>query len=180
MRASLRFTILTRDRFTCGYCGRGAPDVLLQVDHIVPVSKGGTDDEINLLTACRECNGGKSDTIIENHPRSPLSMQTLLELRERAELARSCAQLVVDVAAAQNALEKEMQDAWERIGGYTAPEIASWVLRAVLAAAPVDEIVLEMQQTKASFPNTPGKRLTRHLEQRLQYLARTWRGEEDE
>ena len=37
---ALRFEVFKRDSFTCQYCGRSAPEVVLEVDHIVPVSKG--------------------------------------------------------------------------------------------------------------------------------------------
>lgn len=57
----LRFAILSRDKFTCQYCGRSAPHVELQVDHILPVVKGGTNDRENLITACFDCNMGKHD-----------------------------------------------------------------------------------------------------------------------
>ena len=60
---SLRYRILKRDRFTCSSCGARAPDVELEVDHIIPVSKGGTDEETNLVTKCFECNNGKSNKI---------------------------------------------------------------------------------------------------------------------
>lgn len=56
-----RFEVFKRDDFTCRYCGRKSPDVVLQIDHIVPCSDGGTDDELNLATSCWECNSGKSD-----------------------------------------------------------------------------------------------------------------------
>lgn len=55
----LRFDVLARDRYTCRYCGRKAPDVELVVDHIVPVVKGGTNEPANLVTACEDCNSGK-------------------------------------------------------------------------------------------------------------------------
>ena len=58
---ALRYKILKRDRFTCKSCGARAPDVELEVDHIIPVSKGGTDNESNLITKCKDCNRGKSD-----------------------------------------------------------------------------------------------------------------------
>ncbi len=58
---SLRYKILKRDRFTCQSCGARAPDVELEVDHKIPVSKGGTDDELNLITKCKDCNRGKSN-----------------------------------------------------------------------------------------------------------------------
>ncbi len=55
----LRYEILRRDCFTCQYCGGKAPATRLHVDHIEPVSKGGTDDPRNLRTACIDCNLGK-------------------------------------------------------------------------------------------------------------------------
>lgn len=58
---SLRFKVLKRDNFTCQYCGRKAPKVELQVDHIIPTSKKGKDKLQNLITSCRECNIGKSN-----------------------------------------------------------------------------------------------------------------------
>lgn len=60
-----RFLILQRDRFTCRYCGRKAPEVVLEVDHIKPQSKGGEDIATNLITACQQCNNGKSAFEIE-------------------------------------------------------------------------------------------------------------------
>jgi hypothetical protein len=56
-----RFEVLKRDHFTCQYCGRRAPAVEIEVDHVVPRSAGGTDDLTNLVAACFECNSGKSN-----------------------------------------------------------------------------------------------------------------------
>ena len=58
---TIRWQILTRDNFTCQYCGRKAPDVELHIDHIIPKSKGGTNESENLVVACAECNIGKAD-----------------------------------------------------------------------------------------------------------------------
>ena len=55
----VRWAILLRDDFTCRYCGQFAPNVMLHVDHIRPVTEGGTDDHSNLITACTACNQGK-------------------------------------------------------------------------------------------------------------------------
>lgn len=55
-----RFEVFKRDEFTCRYCGRRSPEVVLEVDHIVPVCEGGSDDAMNLATSCWECNSGKS------------------------------------------------------------------------------------------------------------------------
>lgn len=56
----LRFEILTRDGNTCRYCGAQAPDVKLTIDHVIPVALGGGDESSNLVTACKDCNAGKS------------------------------------------------------------------------------------------------------------------------
>jgi 5-methylcytosine-specific restriction endonuclease McrA len=57
----LRVLVLERDNFTCQYCGRRAPEVVLEVDHYEAQALGGDDETRNLRTACRDCNGGKSD-----------------------------------------------------------------------------------------------------------------------
>ena len=58
-----RFEILTRDSYACQYCGRPAPTVQLVVDHVIPVAEGGNNEDFNLVTACNECNQGKSATL---------------------------------------------------------------------------------------------------------------------
>jgi len=64
MAPALRYYILKRDNFHCQYCGRGIEDgVKLNVDHIIPVSKGGKTEEDNLQTLCWECNIGKGSDI---------------------------------------------------------------------------------------------------------------------
>jgi hypothetical protein len=59
---SLRLQILRRDNHTCQACGAKAPDVPLQIDHVVPVALGGSDEPSNLRTLCEPCNSGKSAT----------------------------------------------------------------------------------------------------------------------
>lgn len=51
--------ILERDGFTCQYCrSEKGP---FEVDHVLPKSRGGTDDYSNLLCACMSCNRSKKD-----------------------------------------------------------------------------------------------------------------------
>lgn len=62
MTSSLRYDILRRDGFRCTICGRSASEgARLEVDHILPVSKGGRTEPSNLRTLCMDCNRGKSD-----------------------------------------------------------------------------------------------------------------------
>jgi hypothetical protein len=66
--ASLRFAVLRRDDFRCGYCGRRAPDVILHVDHRIPWSLGGLTTLDNLTTACQDCNLGKGARHVAESP----------------------------------------------------------------------------------------------------------------
>jgi 5-methylcytosine-specific restriction endonuclease McrA len=52
-------------RYRCGYCRSPQHLVMarLHIDHIIPLARGGTDDEANLWLACPICNGHKSDKI---------------------------------------------------------------------------------------------------------------------
>lgn len=64
MTAPFRHYIKTRDKFACKYCSASVsiePNLLLEVDHIKPVSKGGLSVETNLQTLCWRCNRTKSN-----------------------------------------------------------------------------------------------------------------------
>lgn len=64
MTSKLRQHIKERDNFTCKRCGvsvEDEPHLLLEIDHIVPVSKGGLTTEDNLQTLCWRCNRSKGD-----------------------------------------------------------------------------------------------------------------------
>ena len=64
MTDSLRYDVLRRDRFKCAICGATASDgAKLEVDHIIPISKGGKTQLSNLQTLCKSCNRGKSNKL---------------------------------------------------------------------------------------------------------------------
>lgn len=60
----IRFEVFRRDNFSCVYCGRSAPDVVLHADHKIPWKIVKEHELNNLVTACSECNLGKRDKII--------------------------------------------------------------------------------------------------------------------
>ena len=67
MTKKLREYIKKRDNFTCCNCGNSTykePNLLLEIDHIIPVAKGGCTVEDNLQTLCWKCNRAKSDKIL--------------------------------------------------------------------------------------------------------------------
>ena len=67
MTRKLRDFIKERDHFTCCNCHNSThaePNLLLEIDHIIPVAKGGCTVEENLQTLCWKCNRAKSDKIL--------------------------------------------------------------------------------------------------------------------
>lgn len=56
-----RFEVFKRDGFKCQYCGRTPPDVVLEVDHVIPISADGEHIIDNMVTACFDCNRGKGN-----------------------------------------------------------------------------------------------------------------------
>lgn len=79
----MRFEVFRRDSFTCQYCGKQSPDVVLHVDHIKPVSKGGKNTLLNLITSCIDCNLGKSDRELSDDSAVKKQQKHLSDLAER-------------------------------------------------------------------------------------------------
>lgn len=84
-----RFEVFKRDRFTCQYCGRKAPNVLLEIDHIKPVAEGGKNDILNLITACFDCNRGKGKVLLSDAQSIEKQMCELEAMAERVEQLRA-------------------------------------------------------------------------------------------
>ena len=59
-----KFMIHYRDNFTCRYCGARPGSENLEVDHVIPRSRSGSDNSCNLVTACVTCNRRKSNKIV--------------------------------------------------------------------------------------------------------------------
>lgn len=67
MTSKLRREILERDGYVCKKCGasqQNEPNLLLEVDHIIPISKGGITSPDNLQTLCWRCNRSKGNKIL--------------------------------------------------------------------------------------------------------------------
>lgn len=64
LTSKLRLEVKRRDNYTCRYCGKEMFDgVGLQIDHIIPIAKGGKTELDNLQVLCSVCNRKKSDKI---------------------------------------------------------------------------------------------------------------------
>lgn len=101
---SVRFEVFKRDSFTCQYCGKSAPDVILEVDHIMPVSKGGTNEIMNLVTACRDCNRGKGAKQLDDSTvvkKQKAQLDELNEKREQMEMIAEWKRQLQDIISGQ-------------------------------------------------------------------------------
>lgn len=69
--------LFARDRYRCQYCGRSAVELKpregLTRDHLIPLSRGGTNDWSNVVTACAPCNTRKANRLPEEIGMYPLA-----------------------------------------------------------------------------------------------------------
>ena len=139
-----RFEIFKRDSFTCQYCGATPPSVVLEIDHIIPVAKGGTNDTRNLVTACFDCNRGKRDKHLHVVPesieeRSERAAELEQQTREYEKVLRRKKQRI---ARQIKAVEKVFQ---QEFPGYSfAPHFKQSVAR-FLDLLPAPQVVEAME-----------------------------------
>lgn len=104
----LRYEILKRDNHTCRYCGATAPDAKLTLDHVLPVTLGGTDDAANLVCACRDCNAGKAGS----NPDQPLVVQATNDDMRWADAVKRAAALAWAEAKPRNDYIEKADELW--------------------------------------------------------------------
>ena len=115
---SLRFEVFKRDRFTCQYCGKSAPEVVLEVDHITPVAEGGTNDLINLITSCRDCNRGKGKKKLSDKTTLEKQKKELDALADRKEQLDMMYQWKKELIEADNRFAELISDEVESMTGF--------------------------------------------------------------
>ncbi len=59
-----RSTLFARDDKICCYCAKRFPNSMLTIEHIVPISRGGSTSWLNCACACRSCNGRKGGKLL--------------------------------------------------------------------------------------------------------------------
>lgn len=121
----LRFEVLRRDGHTCRYCGGQSPDVKLQVDHVIPVSLGGTDTPDNLVAACKDCNSGKSSASPGSQLIADVSADALRWAKARKFAAEDADQACVDAWEMDAEYEAAFESQWQ-LGGIAVPVDDNW------------------------------------------------------
>ncbi len=122
----VRFEIFKRDKFTCRYCGRTSPGVILEVDHIVPRANGGTNDPMNLTTSCFECNSGKSDKNLSEIITGEDPHDKAIEMLERERQLKEYDQVM---AAVSDRIEQDVEWLQDQLGLYHYAEKFKTALR---------------------------------------------------
>jgi hypothetical protein len=102
----IRSEVLKRDSFKCQYCGQDSDTTRLEVDHIKPVTKGGTNDILNLITSCFECNRGKGNRELDDDSVVVKQKKQLDLLQER----RNKLSLQMDWKQGLSGIDDEIRD----------------------------------------------------------------------
>lgn len=104
----LRYEILRRDNHTCRYCGAGAPDARLEVDHVIPEALGGGSEPSNLVTACEDCNSGKTSV----PPDAPLVDDVAADALRWSAAIQAAAQLQRDRVTELEIMCDQLREWW--------------------------------------------------------------------
>lgn len=142
----MRMEIFKRDSFTCQYCGRKAPDVILQVDHIHPVAKGGDNDIMNLITSCFDCNSGKSDRTLSDHTaieKKRVQIELLQERKEQIEMMFEWQKSLCDLDSMS--VDRLCEYWCDLVTGITVSVAGKNTLSNLVKKFPIDEIIESMK-----------------------------------
>lgn len=138
----LRFEVFKRDSFTCQYCGRKSPDVVLVVDHIEPVASGGTNDLLNLITSCFDCNSGKSDKKLSDNSVIEKRRLQLEELQERKEQIEMMLEWQKELKSLNDHTVEQLAGYWtEQVSPFALNENGRTTLKKLLRQFSVTEVM---------------------------------------
>jgi hypothetical protein len=142
----LRFEVFKRDSFTCQYCGQKAPDVFLEADHIEPRSKGGKDSLMNLITACRGCNSGKSNRKLSDDTVLVKQRDQLKALQDRREQVAMMFEWQKSLSDIEDDVLHNLTEYWDGITvGYSLTDTGISQLRKLTRKFTIPEIMKAMK-----------------------------------
>lgn len=137
----IRFEVYKRDSFTCQYCGRKAPDVELEVDHIKPVAKGGSNDIMNLVTSCVDCNRGKSDRELDDNSVVEKQRTQLEKLQARNEQLKMMLQWREELANMEDMEVDAVEKVIERHTGDGINDVGKRIIRNLIKKNGLAEVI---------------------------------------
>lgn len=113
MQKKLRFTVFQKDNFTCQYCGRKPPKVVLEVDHILPRAEHGTDEIENLITSCEDCNRGKGKMLLTKTPAKV--RKNIKSIEEKYEQLKAFYEYQNKISSITELLIDDIDDYWSQL-----------------------------------------------------------------
>jgi len=132
----LRFEIFKRDDFTCRYCGKKPPGVVLEIDHVIPVVEGGGNEAANLVTSCFDCNRGKSKHPLGQNQEASLKEPDFAVTKERLQQLKACYEHLTEIESMIDEYVELLDNYWWHDLGcddeYTFGEVRLASLRAFL------------------------------------------------
>lgn len=141
----LRFEVFKRDSFTCQYCGRRAPEVVLHCDHIEPVANDGPTDILNLVTACIDCNLGKGARTLSDNTVLSKQLNQLAALQEKREQMDMMLAWRKELDQLDEIPPLELEKRWDELTGYTFTEIGKKKLKKLIGRFGFDEVAAAMK-----------------------------------
>lgn len=118
----MRFEVFKRDNFTCQYCGKMAPNVVLEVDHINAVANGGKNDIMNLITSCFDCNRGKGKNKLSDKKEIEIQQEQLKLLNEKREQLKLMLDWKKELLNFENEQVEQAEEILEELTGMTLTE----------------------------------------------------------
>lgn len=128
-----RFEVFKRDSFKCQYCGRGINETILEVDHITPVAEGGTNDLINLITSCRDCNRGKGKRKLSDRAMAEKESKYLEEEQARLEQSQMVIEWKKQLLAQRESEIEYLSDYIESITNWGVSDHGKTTLRSLIS-----------------------------------------------
>lgn len=147
----LRFEVFKRDKFTCQYCGKAAPDVLLHADHIEPKSKGGKNTILNLITACEACNLGKGAHPLDDDSVVSKQRRQLEALEERQQQLRMMLDWQQSLSSLDDEAMEGLQTMWVEMTGYRLNHSGEKDLRKHIRSFGVAEVAEAMRIARDTY-----------------------------
>lgn len=147
----VRFEVFKRDKFTCQYCGRKAPDVVLECEHIEPRAEGGSDDIINLVTSCQGCNRGKGPVPLDDDAAVEKARHQLEELQERREQLEMMVAWKRGLVDLEDTAVNEATAFWEELSGYGLTEVGKKTVRKLITRYGMGETLESMRIAASTY-----------------------------
>lgn len=153
-----RFEVFKRDSFKCQYCGASAPDVILHVDHIHPVSKGGDNDITNLITSCFDCNMGKKHRLLNDKTVIAKQKAQLDEINEKRLQLEQMLKWRKELQSIEKTTLKVAVDEWHQmIDGYQLNEVGEDKLSKLINKFGLNNVLDAMQIASKYFDKSSGE-----------------------